>query len=232
MKNILNKLSNVIITIVVALIVYCICVPSPAHATTCKDAVRVNTYSYNNNFVECFSDGSRIVTYNNEHVIEKYDSNNNVVYSYSIKADDIRVIDEYYKQDGSKLILLSNSSFGYIDTTAYKYEFTPVELGDWSISFKSEKELREYIRSYSQFHKTRIEADKKIKEFKEVTTLALEGGEKIVIYNDGSKIKKENNKYTFIPCLAYNNKGIEFNNIEDCSKCIDSYKTIKENGSY
>ena len=53
MKNILNKLSNVIITIVVALIVYCVCVPSPANAT-CKDAVRVDTYSYNNNFVECF----------------------------------------------------------------------------------------------------------------------------------------------------------------------------------
>ena len=83
MKNILNKLSNVIITIVVALIVYCVCVPSPANAT-CKDAERVNTYSYNNNFVECFSDGSRIVTYNNESVIEKYDANNNVIYSYSI----------------------------------------------------------------------------------------------------------------------------------------------------
>ena len=33
MKNILNKLSNVIITIVISLIVYCVCVPSiPANA--------------------------------------------------------------------------------------------------------------------------------------------------------------------------------------------------------
>ena len=93
MKNILNKLSNVIVTIVVALIVYCVCVPSPANAT-CKDAVRVDTYSYNNNFVECFSDGSRIVTYNDEKKKKKYDSNNNVVYSYSIKADNIKVIDD------------------------------------------------------------------------------------------------------------------------------------------
>ena len=74
MKNILNKLSNVIITIVVALIVYCVCVPSPAHATTCKEAVRVDTYSYNNNFVEVVNDGSRIVTYNDENIIEKYSS--------------------------------------------------------------------------------------------------------------------------------------------------------------
>lgn len=231
MKNILNKLSNIVITIVVALIVYCIWVPSPAHATTCKEAVRVDTYSYNNNFVEVFNDCSRIVTYNDENVIEKYDSNNNVVFSYNTKADNIKVIDEYYKQDGSKLILLSNTSFGYIDTTANKYEFTPVELGDWSISFKSEKELREYIISYSQFHKTRIEADKKIKDFKQVTTLDLDG-KQIIIYNDGSKLEKENNKYIFIPCLAYDNKGIEFNNIEDCSKCIDAYKAIKKNGSY
>lgn len=231
MKNILNKLSNVVITAVVALIIYCICVPSPVHATTCKEAVRVNTYSYNNNFVEVFNDESRIVTYNDENVIEKYDSNNNIIYSYNTKADNIKVIDEYYKQDDSKIILLSNSSFGYIDTTADKYEFTPIEMGDWSISFKSEKELREYIISYSQFHKTRVEADKKIGKFKEVTTLDIDG-KQIVIYNDGSKIKTENNKYTFIPCLAYNNKGIEFDNIEDCSKCIDAYKAIKKNGSY
>ena len=231
MKNILNKLSNIVITIVVALIVYCICVPSPVHATTCKEAVRVDTYSYNNNFVEVFNDGSRIVTYNDENVIEKYDSNNNVIYSYSIKADDIRVIDEYYKQDYSKLILLSNSSFAYIDTTADKYEFTPIEMGDWSISFKSEKELREYIRSYSQFHQTRVEADKKIGKFKEVTTLDIEG-KQITIYNDGSKLEYANGKYVFIPCLAYDNKGIKFNNIENCSKCIDAYKAIKKNGSY
>ena len=229
--KILEIIKDVVITVAVALIVYCVCVPSPAHAT-CKNVVRVNTYSYNNNFVECFSDGSRIVTYNDENVIEKYDSNNNVVYSYNTKADDIKVIDEYFKADGSKLILVSNGAFGYIDTKLNKYEFTPVEIGDWSISFKSEKELRDYIKSYNQFHKTRVEADKKIGDFKEVTTLDLDGGEKIVIYNDGSKMEYKNNKYTFIPCLAYYNKGIEFDNIKDCNKCIDTYKSIKENGSY
>lgn len=229
--KILENVKKVIITVVVALIVYCVCVPSPVHASTCKDAVRVDTYSYNNNFVECFSDGSRIVAYNDENVIEKYDSNNNVIYSYNTKADNIKVIDEYYKQDGSKLILLNNSSFAYIDGASNKYEFTPIEMGDWSISFKSEKELRDYIKSYSQFHKTRIEADKKIKDFKKVTTLALEG-KQIIIYNDGSKLEYANGKYVFVPCLAYDNKGIEFDNIEDCSKCIDTYKAIKENGSY
>lgn len=232
MKNILNKLSNVIITIVVALIVYCICVPSPAHATTtCKDAVRVNTYSYNNNFVECFSDGSRIVTYNDENVIEKYDSNNNVIYSYNTKADNIKVIDKYYKQDGSKLILLNNSSFAYIDGASNKYEFTPVEMGDWSISFKSEKELRDYIKSYSQFHKTRLTADKKIGDFKPVTTLNIDG-KQITIYNDGSKLEYVDGKYVFIPCLTYDNKGIKLDNENDCKNCINTYKSIKESGNY
>ena len=232
MKNILNKLSNVIIIAVVALIVYCICVPRPAHATTtCKDAVKVNTYSYNNNFVEVFNDGSRIVTYNNEHVIEKYNSNNNVIYSYNIKADNIKVIDEYYKQDGSKLILLNNTSFAYIDTKANKYEFTVYEMGDWSISFKSEKELRAYIKSYSQFHKTRIEADKKIGEFKPVTTLNIDGNI-TTIYNDGSKLEGVNGEYTFIPCLAYDNKGIKLDNENDCKNCINTYKSIKESGNY
>ena len=229
--KILENIKDVVITVIVALIIYCVCVPSPAHATTCKDIIRINTYSYNNNFVECFSDGSRIVNYNNENVIEKYDSNNNVVYSYNTKADDIKVIDEYFKADGSKLILVSNGAFGYVDTKLNKYEFTPVEIGDWSISFKSEKELRDYIKSYSQFHKTRIEADKKIAEFKEVTTLDLDG-KQITIYNDGSKLEYAKGKYVFIPCLAYDNKGIEFDNIKDCNKCIDTYKSIKENGSY
>ena len=228
--KILENIKDVVITVAVALIVYCVCVPSPAHAT-CKNVVRVNTYSYNNNFVECFSDGSRIVNYNNENVIEKYDSNNNVVYSYSMNDCNLKVIDEYFKADGSKLILLSNGAFGYVDTKLNKYEFTPVEMGDWSISFKSEKELREYINSYIQFHKTRIEADKKIAEFKEVTTLNLDG-KQITIYNDSSKMEYKNNKYTFIPCLAYYNKGIEFDNIKDCNNCIDTYKSIKENGRY
>ena len=229
--KILENVKNVIITVVVALIVYCVFVPSQAHASTCKDAVRVDTYSYNNNFVECFSDGSRIVTYNDENVIEKYDSNNNVVYSYNTKADNIKVIDEYYKQDGSKLILLNNSSFAYIDTTGNKYEFTPVEMDDWSIRFKSEKELREYIKSYSQFHKTRVEADKKIKDFKEVTTLDLDGNI-TTIYNDGSKLEGVNGEYTFIPCLAYDNKGIKLDNENDCKNCINTYKSIKESGNY
>ena len=64
--KILENIKDVVITVIVALIVYCICVPSPAHATTLNDSYNTFVDKVVADTVYCTVEGNQYSFYSDD----------------------------------------------------------------------------------------------------------------------------------------------------------------------